>query len=110
MRKRRNLKSRVWLKFAKRCVYKRVVVINGVDFLLQCKQLRAEILRSAAGGIMVQDTAIGAIGLGFDSRFGQIRRSVVDGLSPLRHFLSCVAQALSHKDGLVTRFSVIPRV
>ena len=42
------------------------------------------------------DIAFGAGGLGFDSRVGQIRHSVVNGSPPLRYFFgirSCVPGA-----------------
>ena len=56
--------------------------------------------------MVVKDIAIGAVGVGFDSRAGQMGNSVVKG-SP------CVVQALCRGDKappLVTRFGVIARV
>ena len=46
---------------------------------------------------MFQDIAIGAGNLRFDSRAGQIGRSVANGSTPLRCF--CVDQTLSRRDG-----------
>ena len=43
---------------------------------------------------------------GFDTRAGQIERSVANGSPPLRRF--CVVQALSRGDGSATRYT-LPR-
>ena len=47
----------------------------------------------------VTRVAVGAGGLGFDSRAGQFERSVANGSPPLRSFLSCVVQAPGRGDG-----------
>ena len=48
---------------------------------------------------MVKDNVVGAGGVLFDSRAGQIERKVPNDSPPLRHFLASVAQALSREDG-----------
>ena len=58
-------------------------------------------------GLVVQDNAIGAKGLGFDSRADQSRHSVANGSPPLRRFfVAIVAQALSRGVGPATRHTL----
>ena len=54
-------------------------------------------------GAVVNDMAIGAGSMEFDSRVGQIEHSIADGLPPLHsdfRFRSCFALVLSSGDGL----------
>ena len=62
---------------------------------------------------MLEDIAIGAGGLWFDSWTGQIGRSVANALPPQRRFFGAVlARCLAAEMALplVTRLGVIPRV
>ena len=59
------------------------------------------------------DIAIGAGGLGFDSRVGLIGHSVASGLPPLRRFFGAVLPGPKPRKWvpvLVARFGVITRV
>ena len=62
------------------------------------KAKKYDVITNRLVGIVVKDIAIGARGLGFNFRAGQIGHSIVNGSLSLRCF--CFVQLLSYGDGL----------
>ena len=66
--------------------------------------------------LVVEDIAIGAEGLRFDYREGEVAHSVANGLQPMLRFFGAVLPRCSAAwmspalSLLITRFDVIPRV